>query len=403
MLVSTALGFIKALVFAAILDQVAFGQYSAALLVFLVANYLANAGLSEGLGREVPMLRGQGRVADAVGARNSAVWASLVTASSTGLLCALGLAAYAHGQPDYAPLPWVGLMIAATIPCNLLLTDLAGRELSTEYSLMLLLKNGTSLFLGIIAIDVFGVRGALIGEALSVVLTAGVLVAFYSRDLFDFGRFSLAEACRVAWIGVPFMLSSVVLMLTLTLDRWVVQYAFGLEVFAEYAFAFLLWTSGMLFSNVLSVYLGPRIVARYARTGDLAEVFGYVRKLGLTIGAVFAAGAVPALWLAGVVIDLRYPQYASVKPLLLPVYLATMFWAVNFYGSLFVIRGDGRFALWLSIANGVACGLALAVLFWLGATILWYAVAFCVFRLVYLLSSIATAKYALFSRPRPSQ
>ena len=389
---STLLSFGKIFLFALILDTSGFGQYNLALLILSSVSYLATAGLAEGLGREVPMLRGQGRVAEAVHARNASVLSGLFSAGIVGALCAAVLAVLGRTHIDYRPLPWVGLVIAMTLPCNLLLTDLTGRECSTEYSLMLLLKNAIALLAGGIGIMALGVSGALLGEVVSVVLTAVVVICFYSRDIFvGVGRGLRAEAWRVARIGFPFMLSSVVLTLTLSMDRWFVQSRFGVSVFGAYAFAFLVWTAGMVFSNMLSVYLHPRIVSRYARTGDLPQVFAYVRRLGLFVAALFVVAAVPALWVLSRIIDLRYPQYAAVKPLLIPVYLGTMFWSTNFYVALFVIRGDGRIPFWLSLANAVPCAVALAVAVLLKAPLLWYAIIFCACRLIYLVSSIWTA------------
>lgn len=392
MLLSTVLAFAKVLIFALLLDPIGFGQYTFALLLLSVASYFAAAGLAEGLSREVPMLRGRGRTAEAVGARNASVMAALVVAGMVGATCAAGITLYARSHVDFLPLPWVGLTIAATIPCNLLLIDLAGRELSTEYSLMLILKSATSIFAGALGINLMGVGGALVGEAAGALLTAGAVIALYSRDILH-GRGTLGrEAWRISRIGLPFMFSSVVLTLTLSMDRWFVQSRFGMAVFGEYAFAFLFWTSGMSLYNMLSVYLRPRIVAKFARSGDVQQTLRYVRRLGLVIGWFFLALMVPALWTAFWVIDLRYPEYASAKPLLIPVYLGTMFWSANFYGALFVIRGDGRFPLILNLVNGVLCALALGFVAWVSAPLFWYALVFCVFRLLHLVTSVIVAK-----------
>jgi O-antigen/teichoic acid export membrane protein len=397
MVLATALGALKAFVFADLFDPREFGQYSAALLVFSVAGYLATAGLAEGLGRQVPMLRGQGRIAEAVDVRNASIVASIILAAGVGVLCAIGVAVYARLDPDFGPVVWVGVMLAATIPCNLLLIDLAGREMSTEYGLMLFLKNALSLVLGVGAIQVMGVSGALIGEALAVAVTAVAIALMYSRDLrLLVTRSATTQAVRVARIGVPFMLSSVVLMLTLTMDRWVVQSQFGLLVFGQYSFAFLLWTSGMLMGNILSVYFGPRIVAMFARTPDVSAVFRYVRNLSVSVAAVLLTAMAPVLWAAYWLIDVRYPEYASVKGLLVPVYLSVVCWTANFYGSLFVIQGEGRFALWMSVASGVVGGVVFAGVVWLEGSLMSYAVGFFCCRLLYLLGSIVTAKMWLF-------
>jgi O-antigen/teichoic acid export membrane protein len=330
-----------------------------------------------------------------VAARNAAVLGAVLIASIVGAAFATGLAVYSISHPDYAPLPWIGLALAITIPCNLLLTDLVGRQLSAEYGLMLLLKNATSLFAGSYGIYYMGVAGALIAESLSVLLTAAVLIAFHSRDLFKPAINARSEAWRVARIGFPFMLNSVVITLTLTLDRWFVQKRFGLEAFGEYSFAFLLWTSAVLFGNILSMYMTPRVVTEFARTGDLRRTYAYVHKLGLTLTALCLVAMLPVLWVVSWIIDLRYPQYVSAKPLLIPVYLGAMFWIVNYYASIFVILNKGNYILGLSGAISVLCFAVLGVATLLDAPIFWYAIVFCIFRLLHLVSSIVVVKRVL--------
>lgn len=393
MLGAAAAGSAKLLAFATLLDAHGFGQYSLALLVFQIASYLGNAGLSEGLAREVPILLGQGKADEAETARKVAVRASLWSAGCLGALASLVAVPAAFYNADYGPLLWVGLLVTTSVPCNLLLIDLAGRTLSSQYALMLLTKNLCGLAAGAVGILLFGVAGGLIGEALANAVTAIVIIAIYSRDtLRSIPRGSFQQAVKIARIGVPFMLSSIVLSFTLAIDRWFVHARFGLSVLGEYSFVFLMFTAGTVITGIVSVYVHPRIVRRCSQTGDRQAAFAFVGRLAVIIAATFCIAAIPVLLTLDCVFDLWFPQYAASKPLLLPVYFSTMFWTMNFYGALFVIRGDGRIPFWLSVGNGIVCAVAFAIATFAGASVLTFAMIYVAGRALYFFCCVVTAK-----------
>jgi O-antigen/teichoic acid export membrane protein len=394
MLISSVLSFARVFFYARLLDVPAFGTYNLSLLILSICTYLATVGLGEGLAREIPILDSQGRREEAKSVRDAAFVASLLTSSIVGGAAALVTAGLALSRSDLRAIPWVGLVIIAAVPFNLLQVDLAARRLTNAFANMLLAKNLVSLMGGMLGGWVAGVEGILVGEALGTLVAMAVSICLYARDLVRAPVTAAAWfplAYRVAAVGIPFMLGSLVLTFTLSLDNWFVHYRFSLETFGKYSFAFIPWSAGMILNNVVSTYLTPRIINRFAGRNDLRGAFKFVWRLGWVILTVFLVAALPCFALYRALVASIYPQYSDVASLIVPVYFGIMCWMMNQYSGLFMLHGNGRYVLGLTGGNALVSALVYWVALRFSLSLADFANLFLAMRLLHLLSTIVLA------------
>jgi O-antigen/teichoic acid export membrane protein len=241
---------------------------------------------------------------------------------------------------------------------------------------------------------VAGVEGILVGEALGTLVAMAVSICLYARDLVRAPVTAAAWfplAYRVAAVGIPFMLGSLVLTFTLSLDNWFVHYRFSLETFGKYSFAFIPWSAGMILNNVVSTYLTPRIINRFAGRNDLRGAFKFVWRLGWVILTVFLVAALPCFALYRALVASIYPQYSDVASLIVPVYFGIMCWMMNQYSGLFMLHGNGRYVLGLTGGNALVSALVYWVALRFSLSLADFANLFLAMRLLHLLSTIVLA------------
>ena len=391
----------KSLLYARVLDPTGFGLYTLAVLVTMLGQYAASFGITDGLFREVPVLRGRGGDAAAVEIRSAGITASYALSVVAGALLTAGCLVATRGRADLQGLEWAGPMLVGTVTLNVMLLDLRARELSAAYGMFLFLKSAAAAAVAVPLAAAFGAAGVMAGESGVSLACAGLCRLRWGRDLrWSFGR--PGELRRLVRLGLPFTGSNVLQNLAMSADRWAVQLRFGTDTLGRYSFAMLLASLGLVALNVLQQYAHPRLLRGFGQTGDHATVARKARWMAGGVGAVAVLGAAPVIYGFEWFMRAYYPQYEGAEALIPYVYLGTALMALSFFDVLFFAHGDGRL---LIVSHGTVLavqGIAYAAAAFFEAPLIAYAVIYAVGRFTAVTLGWILGLHALARRPVPA-
>ena len=299
-------------------------SYSPALLI----------GTLNGVGRELPILVGAGRVADALRLEGVA-W-------SMGVLAAILIVLMAFAAP-LVSVPVVVALPAALTTSGFLLYQVQQFVLRSNLSfnpasgLQLvcgLVTLGTTAAVLVLEPSTFGEVAAYYGAGFGAAVLIGLLVR---RARWTIERRLIR---RTALIGFPIMAAGFLFSLLITVDRWIAGTTLPAPDAAAYAFASIVISALLVLPSVLSMQFYPRMAQRYGRDADPAPVY----EMAIRQAALSAISTVlPAviLVIAGtVLVPVFFPRYAdSVLPIaILAVgYLALV--ASNSFGNYLNVIG----------------------------------------------------------------
>jgi O-antigen/teichoic acid export membrane protein len=308
--------------------------YWALLLAALTYAPAVFAGSLNGLGRQLPYLRGAGRLAEAEAAEASVNW-TLVAIVVVIVLVAVSLStAGALGQA------WpLALIVAGTLVFSLqqfvLRSSLAFNRASIQQLVLGVSVLATAGLLILIRHLEFNMATLAYGVCLLIAAFVGVALHMPA----------LRHPSRYAWwqmaaIGFPIMLAGIVFSVFVTSDRWIATTLLGASSAAPYALASVVGSSMLIIPTVISQQTYPRMAILYGQTHDRHQVLGMARRQSLIAGAA----AVPLAIIADVVVIL-------VVPVLLPAYRDAVAPACVIALGFAVIAGSTGFGNYLNVVG----------------------------------------------------
>ncbi len=389
---AAALG--KTLVYAAALGPTDFGVVTLAMLLVALGAYPATFGLQDGLARQVPLLRGRGEPTGAV--RGSALLAATLGAVGVGLLITLGV--LVAGMSEATDLWWAGPFLAASVAFNMTQTDLQAREHSVAQAALLLAKSAVPM-LAVLTAGAGWSAGHILG------LETGVLLVLTATSLY-WRAGDLQWAIRraivldLSRIGLPFTGSSFAHNLAINLDRWAVQAVWGVAALGTYAFALQAVAAGLVVLNITQMYLTPRWLRAWAAERDVAALLSRAWRRLIWTGSAGVLGGVAGLALAPTLVGTWWPEYAEALPLLPWVVAGALAVALGFFDVLFLAAGAGPRLIRVHLVAGLCTAVALAVLVWAAAPLVWFAVVFAAGRLTTLTLGWVNGRAAVMQTSR---
>jgi O-antigen/teichoic acid export membrane protein len=338
MATSSALGLVKGLAYAKVLDPREFGYYGLVALVLQFGLFLSNWGLLNALNNHLPIAFGRGR-RDTVDLLDRSLTALIATSVMTGVLYLAVVTALSPGNRDVQ----IALSLAALVTLVSTVTEFHVLVLRVEQRIlpmaaMYLLRAVLAIVLGTVAGSVWG-YGGVIGAELAALLVVLVTARAVWLERIVLARPEAEVVKRLLRAGAPLMLSNVIVALALTTDRIFVASALP-DDFGQYAFASLVVTGWVAINGMLEQAVAPRLLYDYGAGTRLAEI----RRQALRIaGALAAAGlaglaallaikgpaqngflseyatgldAMPVLWLGGILMLLAFPGFIlhAIKP-----------------------------------------------------------------------------------------
>jgi O-antigen/teichoic acid export membrane protein len=357
---SYILSFVKAFWYARLMGASTFGVYSLAYLTVSLSTAASTLGVGSALLRHIPVLRGQGRAADASVLRNALMSAAL--AFSIGA-AAIIVGVVFMGRQFGIPTP---ILVAAPLAIlstqfKLLSVDLRGRQQSGELGFVLLSNSALALLCGLLGYRQFGVAGSLIGEACA---TAVVLVGLCHTRITDL-RYSIPRAALVlehVRFGLPFALTSFLAALNTNLTGWAITFCFGSAVLGQYSLAMILFTASAGLQDVMTTLIAPATLFDFGRDGDIRPAIHKAEMVAVRVMGLYAIAAVPVWLVFEWFIARFYPEFRLATTFAPWIYLAAMCECANLYEMVFLARMSGALLFRIGLVALASLGLAYAIL-----------------------------------------
>lgn len=270
-------------------------------------------------------------------------------------------------------------------------TESRSNNETVRYSVQHLLRSLSTVLLGVVAAVVVG--------SASAVLIAEAAVAFVSvaAILKSAGRrfnatpskallLGIRSLRRVDWISMLALLAySVVVAMSVQLDRWLSSVVLPTKAFASYSFAWIAMIAALSAQALVNASVYPMIARRFALSGRKAAY----RLTFLVSFGMLAACLVPAVvgvFVADFLIARYYPAYTDAIALVPILAMAAIFRISDFWSSFLIIDGKERRAL-------IATTLSL-----LGTVAVWYFAIggqFSSVNLAYLAAAVSIVTYVI--------
>lgn len=360
MLTAAATGLSKNFIFAKILGEVGLGYFSLLSLIGAYGAYLGNMGISDGLLRNLSILRGRGSDAEAVRLRNIGAFYILAISCTALIIFIITCIFLARDNTNLS----VTYIFSGIFSLGYVLFLLATLELRTKNELIsfgtaLFAKAVISLTLGLAAAEFYGFKGVLAAETLTVYLLFALIVSFRIKDFrFSAGPYNeLAETVR---IGFPAMLSSLLRNVSTNMDRWFIAGSFGIAVFGQYSFAMLVPMAGLIAINIVNQYLGPILLRRYGQDENLANVLNSAWKISAMFIILGIMGFIPFRIIVDFAGTRFFGEYRLGISMMYITYMGTVIQTANIFDWVVTAKGNTKLLL---CNNAVSTALVILLCF----------------------------------------
>ncbi|MDD5492725.1 MAG: oligosaccharide flippase family protein [bacterium] len=262
--IGQGVGLIRAIFIPVLLTPLQFGIWN---LMNVIVSYGSNAhlGVLDGMNKLIPMLRGQGQESEAEVIKDSAFWVNVFLSAGWGLV--IWIASYA-----VPPLYTVALRITALVVFllglfsyyfSLLRADNRFTLVSAGVGGLSILSAVLILTLGYFSAD--RLSGVLIGLTISYVL---ILFFWFFKGQYRFGlRLNGLAVRRSFSTGAPLLITGVLSVLFLSVDRWVIASKLGVAMVGYYAIGILVSNLIGLIPGSIASVLYPKMLERFGATG----------------------------------------------------------------------------------------------------------------------------------------
>jgi O-antigen/teichoic acid export membrane protein len=353
---------------ARILGQKAFGELSLVRSTMVMLAALAGSGLSLATTQQVAELRGRdpagaGRM---IGLLSKAALALGAIASLTCWVLARPLAGWISAEPglDSALRAGAFLLLAYALG-GVLSGALTGLEAFGATARLLLLESGLALLLIPAGAWAAGVTGAVVGHVVAVFAALPFKHRALHRRLKATGVVVVRRHVAREWLALSRVaLPAMLLGVSAQPFEWLARVTLahrpgGLAELGVFAAAFS-WGNAVLF--LPSQVSGPAlpILAHTAASGDRAGLLALLRSLGLAIGGLAAAVALPLALLARPIMAAYGPGFAGGWAVLRVVLVA---YCIASFSGLFrsILAGTGR--MWWQFLHSLIWAGTLTVAF----------------------------------------
>lgn len=325
---AAGIGLIKTMAFGAYLSPRFMGYYSIALTVAGYGSFL-QLGLMSGLNRELPVCLGRGREEHAshlIGETTIAV-TFLQLMGITIFFLMLVIIPFKEESVRNACL--LGGILAFSAPfAQMVLLRLRAEQRVMTFSLLQFINSLCMLLFGILAIQYFSYKGAIIAAVL-INFACFIIVSRKYLDSVNYLYFRIKDISYLIRIGLPMMLAGIFVNLQLSMDRLFLIKNASVEKIGIYQIGIVPLTFGILLSSIVGQYVGPRLLFRYGQGKSLKYLFKKSLMVSLiVISCMFACWPLVP-FSARYLIRWWLPDYEESVTLISIFYLGAIFTAAN--------------------------------------------------------------------------
>lgn len=268
-------------------------------------------------------------------------------------------------------------------------TESRSNNETVRYSIQHLLRSLATVLAGVFAAVVVGSASAVLIAEAAVAFISVTMILDAARKRFNARPskalvLGLRSLRRVDWISTFALLAySVVVAMSVQLDRWLSSVVLPTEEFASYSFAWIAMIAALSVQALVNASVYPMIARRFALSGRKAAYrLTFLVSFGML--AVCLVPAVLSVFVADYLIARYYPAYLEATTLVPVIALAAIFRISDFWSSFLIIDGKERSTL-------IATSLSL-----LGTVAVWYFAIggqFSPMHLAYLAAAVSIVTY----------
>ena len=347
-------GLIRSVMMPVLLNPAQLGIWN---LMNVVLGYGGNAqlGILDGMNKLVPILRGQGQIAQVVSVRDSVFWTNLILAAlaASCVMLASFFVPLSYSKPLQINAVIVLLLLVFCYLFSLLRADNRFGLLSMGIFVLSVLSTVLVLACGFFADN--HLLGALIGLACAY----GLTVFFWQwrsgyHYTFQIDRPALLLSFR---LGAPLIVLGVLSTVFLSVDRWVIATHLGVTQLGYYALGIMACSLVSLIPQSVASVLYSRMLERFGANSDPTSLRGLLINPTRVVAALMAVIVGMAVLILILVVRFLLPSYSPSVPILTILIPGAFFYAVAFIPAGFVTAINKQH--WLMGVQGICIGLGL--------------------------------------------
>jgi len=349
-------GLIRSVMMPVLLNPAQLGIWN---LMNVVLSYGGNAqlGILEGMNKLVPILRGQGQIAQVASVRDSVFWTNLILAvlATSCVMLASFFVPLSYSKPLQTTAMIVLLLLVFYYLFSLLRADNRFGLLSMGIMVLSALSTVLVLACGFFADD--HLLGALIGLACAY----GLTVFFWQwRSGYHYSFQMDRTSLRVSFsLGAPLIVLGVLSTVFLSVDRWVIAARLEEVQLGYYALGIMASNLVSLIPSSVASVLYSRMLERFGANSDPVSLRGLLINPTRAVAVLMAIIVGVAVLVLILVVRFFLPSYTPSVPIMTILIPGAFFYAVASIPGCFVTAINKQH--WLMGIQGVCIGLGLSL------------------------------------------
>ena len=277
--------FCKVFVLGRFLMPAGFGHYSFLSAIVTYGLPLASLGIVEGMSLRLPVLLGHGLTAEAYAMRNHAM--AVMAGAAAGAILITGLIAGAVETTTGRQVLLVSMIVVveiyAYVAFSIGLRDIGNHLDSVRFAAVMATRGLVDLLASAVLARRYGYLGVLTGETL-ILIVAAIVIAAHWMPGFRIGHAGSGSVMQLIRSGLAVTLFGALANAIRLGDRIILGAVLPAPLFAVYSFHLIVISAGLLISNMLSQYAGPRALHLLGSSrGDRRAVIDYLSRLSLML------------------------------------------------------------------------------------------------------------------------
>jgi len=165
--------------------------------------------------------------------------------------------------------------------------------------------------------------------------------------------------------GIPFTINYTTRTIVSNIDRWFVAGILGISLLGEYSFSMIVFSVAVGIQNIIGTSFGTKIIEKYYKSFNLNTMLIATRELQAKVLFI----SIPILILGTLItptfLNFFFSQYFKTYPIILITSFSSLIHLLNFYEPIFIVSGNGRKQILITIiiTSATILGLLLSYIY----------------------------------------
>jgi O-antigen/teichoic acid export membrane protein len=234
----------------------------------------------------------------------------------------------------------IGLFSLNLILFNIGTTYFRIYENFVAFGAYIFLKGFVSLLVALILIDLYGVKGVISAEIISLIVINYFLV---KRTGFSFLPVKNINRYTRAYLksGAPFAFGYLMQNLSLNIDRWIISVYLGMRSVGLYSFSLIYLQAAASLMNIYSQVINAKFLKTIHKEKSYTTVMKEIRIINTYISIGFLLFYLVNYFMMDMVILKIFDQYIAARELILIVLFGVYFYLINIYEIILIASNKG--------------------------------------------------------------